>query len=272
MDTLSLRLRWCDTCINHLSPCFSSSFITRSSNILDFGDTLLACEAHSGCCVTISLSCLSPWWRQLRTRGPWRTLRHFACLRRCTASPSRSVLLSAILTLVAAALQSWPVNRFRVEGLLPSLPKLLDSSRDHTVIETMTVRHVYFSMVSLSLIVITNRFSNVLGDSVTLRLLLKVTQVVRRRMRLTLTSHLKRSCFFFSSALGCDMHHHLVLVRFKNFAPMTSKDQAMVVLRSYSCLCAHFQLFLSLWSCVVSPSHSCCVSKLMDFFVTTISD
>ena len=134
----------------------------------------------------------------------WRTLRHFACLRRCTASPSRSVLLSAILTLVAAALQSWPVNRFRVEGLLPSLPKLLDSSRDHTVIETMTVRHVYFSMVSLSLIVITNRFSNVLGDSVTLRLLLKVTQVVpilKRmkslswRMRLTLTSHMRKSSF-----------------------------------------------------------------------------
>ena len=127
------------------------------------------------------------------------------------------------------------------------------------------MRHVYFSMVSLSLIVITNRFSNILGDSVTLRLLGKVTQVVailKRmkslswRMRLTLTSHLRRSCFFFSSALGCDMHHHLVLVRFKNFAPMTTKDQAMVVLRSHSCLCAHFQLFLSLWICFVSLSRS----------------
>ena len=65
-----------------------------------------------------------------------------------------------------------------MEGLFLTLPKLLDSSRDHTFIETVTVRHVYFSMVSLFLIVITNRFST-WGDSDALRLLVNEEIVLK---------------------------------------------------------------------------------------------
>ena len=74
-------------------------------------------------------------------------LKDFATLRLRTKVHRITISLSSAPSMA---------NRFRVEGLLPSLPKLLDSSRDHTFIETMTVRHVYFSVVSLFLIVITN--------------------------------------------------------------------------------------------------------------------
>ena len=99
----------------------------------------------------------------------------FSCISRLGAvlyHHLAPILLSAVSTLLAATSHPWPVNRFRVEGLLPSLPKFLDSSRDHTFTETETVRHVYFSMESLFLAV--NRSSNILRDLETLRLLAKV--------------------------------------------------------------------------------------------------
>ena len=148
---------------------------------------------------------------------------------------------------------AFSVPQFSVVGHFPSC---WDSSRDHTFIETVTVRHVYFSMVSLFIIVIANRFSNILVDSISLRLLVKIIQfvaILKRmslswRMRLASTLRLMRSCFFFSSVLG---YRHLVVVSF-NFASMTSQDQAMMVPRSHSCLCAHFQLCLALELCCVT--------------------
>merc|ERR1719181_2656392 len=68
------------------------------------------------------------------------------------------------------------MTRLRVEGLLSAFPKLIDSGRDHTFIETETVRYVYQPMESLYLLFVTNKSSNILEDLETLRLLAKVVQ------------------------------------------------------------------------------------------------
>jgi len=83
-------------------------------------------------------------------------------------------VVSSTKTLIAR--QFVEMTRIRVEGLLSAFPKLLESGRDHTFIETETVRYVYQPMESLYILLVTNRSSNILEDIETLRLLAKVVQ------------------------------------------------------------------------------------------------
>eukprot|EP00927_Polykrikos_kofoidii_P077987 TRINITY_DN74870_c0_g1_i1.p1 TRINITY_DN74870_c0_g1~~TRINITY_DN74870_c0_g1_i1.p1 ORF type:complete len:540 (-),score=136.02 TRINITY_DN74870_c0_g1_i1:83-1627(-) len=83
-------------------------------------------------------------------------------------------VVSSGKTLIAR--QFVEMTRIRVEGLLSAFPKLLDSGKDHTFIETETVRYVYQPMESTFLVVVTNKSSNILEDLETLRLLAKVVQ------------------------------------------------------------------------------------------------
>jgi coatomer subunit delta len=89
------------------------------------------------------------------------------------------VVLSAAIctkngkTLVAR--QFVEMTRIRIEGLLAAFPKLMGSnSKQHTYIETESVRYIYHPMESLYLLIVTNRASNIVEDLETLRLLSKV--------------------------------------------------------------------------------------------------
>mmetsp|Transcript_67483 Transcript_67483/g.188297 ORF Transcript_67483/g.188297 Transcript_67483/m.188297 type:complete len:516 (+) Transcript_67483:33-1580(+) len=88
------------------------------------------------------------------------------------------VLSAAIVTSgkTLIARQFVEMTRLRVEGLLSAFPKLVDSGRDHTFIETETVRYVYQPMEALYLVLVTNKSSNILEDLETLRVLAKVVQ------------------------------------------------------------------------------------------------
>ncbi len=66
--------------------------------------------------------------------------------------------------------------RMRVEGLLAAFPKLISSvSRQHTFVETDTVRYIYQPLENgMFLLLITTKTSNIVEDLGTLRLLAKV--------------------------------------------------------------------------------------------------
>ena len=67
------------------------------------------------------------------------------------------------------------MNRLRVEGLLAAFPKLVGISKQHTYVETDTVRYVYQPLENnLYLLLITTKASNIVEDLGTLRLLAKV--------------------------------------------------------------------------------------------------
>uniref|UniRef100_A0A6T1LR22 Coatomer subunit delta n=2 Tax=Alexandrium monilatum TaxID=311494 RepID=A0A6T1LR22_9DINO len=88
------------------------------------------------------------------------------------------VLSAAIVTSgkTLVARQFVEMTRLRVEGLMSAFSKLVDSGRDHTFIETESVRYIYQPMESLYLVLVTNKASNILEDLETLRLLAKVVQ------------------------------------------------------------------------------------------------
>jgi len=67
------------------------------------------------------------------------------------------------------------VSRIRLEGLLTAFPKLLASeSRQHTFIDTESVRYVYQPIENFFLLLITNKTSNIVEDLHTMQLMAKL--------------------------------------------------------------------------------------------------
>ena len=88
------------------------------------------------------------------------------------------VLSSAIISGSGKALvsrQFVEMNRMRIEGLLAAFPKLVGHAKQHTYVETESVRYVYQPLENdLFLLLITTKASNIVEDLSTLRLLAKV--------------------------------------------------------------------------------------------------
>jgi coatomer subunit delta len=83
---------------------------------------------------------------------------------------------TSMLRAVLLARQYVEMPRSRIEGLLAAFPKLLsgeDKSRQHTFIETESVRYVYFPTEGMHVVLITTKGSNIVEDLSTLQLAAK---------------------------------------------------------------------------------------------------
>jgi hypothetical protein len=141
------------------------------------------------------------------------------------------VLSAAIVTSgkTLVARQFVEMTRLRVEGLLSAFPKLLDSGRDHTFIETETVRYVYQPMESLYLLLVTNRSSNILEDLETLRLLAKVVQdccQIQVNEELVL-KHAFDIVFAFDEVISFGHRESVTLSQIKTYTEMDSHEEKL---------------------------------------------
>lgn len=138
-----------------------------------------------------------------------------------------AAVLGAGKTLVAR--QFVEMTRLRVEGLLSAFPKLIDSGRDHTFIETETVRYVYQPMESLYVLLVTNKSSNILEDLETLRLLAKVVQdccQIQVSEELVL-KHAFDIVFAFDEVISFGHRESVTLSQIKTYTEMDSHEEKL---------------------------------------------
>jgi len=121
------------------------------------------------------------------------------------------------------------MTRLRVEGLLSAFPKLVDSGKDHTFIETETVRYVYQPIESMYLLLVTNKSSNILDDLDTLRLLAKVVQD-RCQIQVNEELVLKHSfdiIFAFDEVISFGQREGVTLSQINTYTEMDSHEETL---------------------------------------------
>jgi hypothetical protein len=139
------------------------------------------------------------------------------------------VLAAAICTKNGKALlsrQFVELSKVRIEGLLAAFPKLMGTGKQHTFIETDSVRYVYQPMETLYILLITNKNSNILEDLETLRLLAKlVPEYCHILEEAEIMKYAFDLVFAFDEVIAMGYKERVTVQQVKHFTTMESHEE-----------------------------------------------
>ncbi|CAB3401423.1 unnamed protein product [Caenorhabditis bovis] len=123
------------------------------------------------------------------------------------------------------------MTRARLEGLLDAFPKLIGndkdaSSRQHTFVETESVRYVYHPLDNIYVVLITTKNSNILEDLETLRLFSRVIpEYCRSNDEKEILAHDFDLIFAFDEVVTLGYRESVNLAQIRTFTEMDSHEE-----------------------------------------------
>ncbi|XP_063441763.1 coatomer subunit delta-like [Mytilus trossulus] len=122
------------------------------------------------------------------------------------------------------------MTRSRIEGLLAAFPKLMSSGKQHTFVETESVRYVYQPLEKLYVLLITTKASNILEDLETLRLFARVIPEYCRNMEEADIGDQAFSLIFaFDEIVALGYRENVNLAQIRTFTEMDSHEEKVAI-------------------------------------------
>lgn len=118
------------------------------------------------------------------------------------------------------------MTRSRIEGLLAAFPKLMGSGKQHTFVETESVRYVYQPLEKLYMLLITTKASNILEDLETLRLFARVIPEYCKNMEESeIVENAFSLIFAFDEIVALGYRESVNLAQIRTFTEMDSHEE-----------------------------------------------